>query len=633
VKVGVVGCGKIATAVHIPSLRQIQGYDLVAASDLNPVRLEEVKQKFSIDETYDDYRHMLAKADIDAVFVCTPPQYHFQVVMDALEWEKHVLCEKPLATTLEEAATIKKAHEIQCRTAPQPLFLMPAHNFVFTPSFVEALKIIEKGEIGKINKIDTCIATNLQFYGAKSDFRNQAKCGVLEDLLPHILYLAQRLGGSLEKISCIEPQLKGGVVSVANVKASLTHGAEAALTAKWTGLVPTLDLNIVGETGEIRMNLLRTPYNIVVEKGGQSETTILGPRLRQYLDVMRFKHPSYAREHLHFLECAEGKTEPKVSVDDGIELVRGLNMVTECFEGSTCDASPQRDTVVVLREKGDTIDETVKKSVEMLGGLNIKKDALVLVKPNVCYPKNLKGMINTDPKVLEAVLRLVKKKSKNTLVVESDAASGTAEKRLLNTGIMKAIENCDTEFLNLSKDETQEHSVAGLTIALPKTALRADCIINVPKFKTNMDVGLSIAMKNMFGFVAPRKKAYLHSRLAEILVYLSKVIRQDLIITDGIVAMEGLGPIFGNSVDLGLIVAGRNAVVVDAACCHIAGFNPFAVEPLWKAHQQGIGEIDSQKIQFLGDDVSGVKRKLNIPRMSRTNIIEAVKTELRLHLH
>jgi uncharacterized protein (DUF362 family) len=198
---------------------------------------------------------------------------------------------------------------------------------------------------------------------------------------------------------------------------------------------------------------------------------------------------------------------------------------------------------------------------------------------------------------------------------------------------MKAIENCDAEFLNLSKDETEERTVAGLTIALPKTALRADYVINVPKFKTNMDVGLSIAMKNMFGFVAPRKKTYLHSRLADVLVYLNKTIRQDLIITDGIIAMEGLGPIFGNSVDLGLIIAGKNPVVVDAACCHIAGFNPFAVEPLWKAHHQGMGEIDSQKIQFLGDDVTGVKRKLNIPRMSRTNIIEAVKTELRLRLH
>jgi len=633
VKVGVVGCGRIATAVHMPSLRQIQGYDLVAASDLNPVRLEEVKDKFGVRETYDDYRSMLVKEDIDAVFVCTPPEQHFQVVMDALEWGKHVLCEKPLSSTVEEALTVKKAYGMQRKGGEQQLFLMPAHNFVFTPCFVEALKRVEDGEIGKIKKIDACITTNLQFYGAKTDFRNQAKCGVLEDLFPHLIYLAQRVGGPLEKVSCIEPSLKGSIISVVNVKGKLRHDAEADLTAKWTGFVPTLQFDVIGENGEIRMNLLRTPYNMTVTKNGETETMVMGPRLRQYIDVIRFKHPSYINEHLHFLKCANGETQPQVSVDDGIELVRTLNAVTECFQGNTYDSSTQRDTAVVFRENGATIEATVQKAVAMLGGFKgVGKEDLVLVKPNVCSPKNPDGMVITDPKLLEAVLRLVKKRSSNVLVVESDSASGTAEKKILNTGFMDAIKRCDAEFFNLTKDDVQEHKVAGLTFPIPKTALRADYIINLPKFKTNMDVGLSIAMKNMFGFVAPRKKTYLHPRLADVIVYLNKVIRQDMIITDGIVAMEGLGPVLGSKVDLGLIVAGRNAVTVDAACCHIAGFNPYAVEPLWKAHQQNMGEIDPQKIQFVGDDVNGVKRKLSCARMSKTNIIEAVKTELRLRL-
>jgi len=632
VKVGVVGCGKIATAVHMPSIKQIQGYKLVAASDLNKTRLEEARERFGINETYDDYHVMLTKADIDAVFVCTPPEYHSQVVTDALEEGKDVLCEKPLASTSQQGLDIKKVYEMKSETTSQNLFLMPAHNFIFTPCFQEALKRIENGDIGKINKIEACITTNLQFYGAKTDFRNQARCGVLEDLFPHLIYLVQRIGGPFQKVIHIEPHLKGGVVSIVNVKATLLQGAEADLTAKWVGLVPTLQLNLLGESGEIRMNLLRTPYNITVTKNGDSQTTIMGPRIRQYIDVFRFKHPSYANEHLHFLKCAENEAQPLVTVSDGIELVQALNMVTDCYQGTSSDPLPQQNTVVVQREKGDTTEKTVKKSVEMLGGMDVKKDDLVVVKPNVCYPKNLENMITTDPKLLEAVLHLAKKKSPNVLVVESDAASGTAEKRLMNTGVMDVIKQCDAEFLNLSKDDTEEHKVADLSVALPKTVLRADYLINLPKFKTNNFVVLSIAMKNMFGMVAPRKKAYLHSRLAEVLVYLNKVIRQDLVITDGIVAMEGLGPIMGNRVDLGLIVSGRNPVTVDAACCHIAGFNPFAVEPLWRAHQQGMGEIDPLKIQFLGEDMQIVGNKFSRPTLSKTTITEALKTELRLHL-
>jgi len=631
VKVGVVGCGRIATSVHMPSIKRIHGYELVAASDLNKTRLDETREKFGIDETYDDYRLMLAKADVDAVFVCTPPEYHFRVVMDALEKGKHVLCEKPLASTLEESITIRETYEAQRKTMQQ-LFLMPAHNFIFTPCFEEALKRVENGEIGKINKIEAYITTNLQFYGAKTDFRNQAKCGVLEDLFPHLIYLVQRAGGPIEKVARIEPQLKGGVVRDAKVKSSLRGDVEADLTAKWTGLIPTLRLGLFGENGEIIMNLLRTPHKITITRDGESQATIMGPRLSQYFDVLRLKHPSYANEHVHFLKCAQGEIQPKVTVDDGLELVRALNIVTESFQGDTRDAPPQNNSVVVLRENGSTIEESVRKTVEMLGGLNIKRNDLVVVKPNVCFPKNLKNMIITNPRLLEAVLCLAKKKSPNVLVVESDAASGTAEKRLADTGVMDVIKKCEAEFLNLSKDDLEEHKVAGLNIVLPKTALKANFLINLPKFKTNTFVGVSIAMKNMFGLIATKKKTHLHSHLAEVLVYLNQAIRQDLIITDGIIAMEGLGPISGNKVDLGLIISGRNPVTVDAACCHLAGFNPYAVEPLWRARQQGMGELDLQNIQFIGERVEDVKRKLRSPVTSPDNIFEGIKTELRLRL-
>jgi len=632
-KVGVIGCGRIATIVHMPSLKSIQGYDLVAASDVNAARLQEVKEKFEIDETYDDYRRLLIKADVDAVFICTPPQEHFRIVMDAIEWGKHVFCEKPLALTVEEATTIKKAYEMQQKTAPQPLFLMPAHNFIFTPCFTEALKLVEKGEIGKIKKIDACTATNLQFYGAKTDFRTQAKSGVLEDQLPHLIYLVHRVGGPLEKVSCVEPRLKGGIIGDVNVQISLAQGVEANLAARWTGLVPTLKFDLMGEHGQISMDLLRAPYNITVTKDGVSKKTFMGRRVRQYLDTFRFKHPSYTNEHLHFLNCVEGKTQPQVSVDDGIELVRTLSGVTECFQGNACQPSLQSDTIVVLRTENRDIEGTVQKSIDMLGGLNVKKDELVVIKPNVCFPSNFENMVITDPRILEAVLHIAKKKSKNVFVVESDAASGSAEKRMINTGIMDIIKKGDAEFLNLSKDEVEEHKVAGLTVQIPKTVLRADYLINLPKVKTNNFVVVSIAMKNMFGVIASKKKSQFHKHLVDVLNYLNQAVRQDLIIADGIVAMEGLGPIHGKKVDLGLLISGRNPITVDAACCHIVGFNPYAVEVLWKAHQQGMGEIDPQKIQFLGEDISTIKNKFSRPIYSKANVVEALKTELHIRFH
>jgi predicted dehydrogenase/uncharacterized protein (DUF362 family) len=629
-KVGVVGCGKIATAVHLPSLQKLKGYELVAAADVNQVRLQEVKEKFGVNETYDDYRRMLVKADIDAVFICAPPEHHFRIVMDAIEWSKHVFCEKPLASSLDDALAIKKAFSMQQKTAPEPLYLMPAHNFIFTPCFAEALKLVEKGEIGKIQKINGCSATNLRFYGAKTDFRTQAKCGVIEDLLPHLIYLVHEVGGPLEKVSCIELHLKGGIIGNVTVRVTLANDVEANLKAQWTGLVPTVRLDLIGERGEIRMDLLRTPYNVTMVKDGATKTSCMERRLRQYIDVFRSKHPSYTNEHIHFLNCVENEAEPKVTVDHGIQLVRTLTEVTECFKGKTHVSTPQAETVAILRAR-DNIEATVQRSIDMLGGLTeIKKNDLVVIKPNVCYPKNLENMIITDLRVLETVINMVKQRTKNVLVVESDSHSGTAEKRAIGTGVIDVIKKCDAEFLNLSRDEVEEHKVADLVIQIPKTVLRADYFINLPKVKTNSFVLISIAMKNMFGIIVNKPKSQFHSRLSDVLVYINQAVRQHLIIADGIVAMEGLGPIHGKPVNLGLIISGKNPFTVDAACCYIMGFNPYAVEALWKAHQQGMGEIDAQKIRFLGESIENFKGKFSCPAVSPKNVVHAIQTEFRL---
>jgi predicted dehydrogenase len=628
-KVGVVGCGKIATAVHLPSINKIRGYELVAAADVNSVRLQEVKEKFGVNETYDDYRRMLVKADIDAVFVCAPPEHHFSIAMDAIEWEKHVFCEKPLATNVDDADAIRKAFRMLQRTTPEPLYLMPAHNFIFTPCFVEALKLIEKGEIGKIKKITGRSATNLAFYGAKTDFRTRAKCGVIEDLLPHLIYLVHKVGGPMKQVNGVNPHLKGGYVGDVDVDLTLADDVEASLTAKWTGFVPTLALNLIGENGEIKLDVLRTPYNVTVVKDGEAETTCLGRRVRQYVDVLRFKHPSYANEHLHFLSLVE----PQVTVDDGIELVNTLTSVADCFQSSKACQSPALNDVVAVLRVGDNVEETVGQSIEMLGGIRgIRNDALVVIKPNICFPKNLKNMINTDLKVLEAVVNIVKKKTKNVLVIESDSASGTAEKKADGVGVLGLVKKLDVEFFNLSHDEVEEHKVADIPILIPRTVLKADYVINVPKVKTNSFVVLSIAMKNMFGIIASKRKSQFHKRLSDVLVYLNKTVRQDFVVADGIVAMEGLGPIQGKPVNLGLIVTGKSPITVDAACCHIMDFNPYAVEPLWKAHQQGMGEIDAGKIRFLGENLDSIRRKFALPQYSRQNLVQALKTEMQIRL-
>ncbi len=627
--VGVVGCGRIATLVHLPCLQKIEDCEIVAVTDIHQHHLTEIMEKFGVDESYTSHRGMLEKADIDAVVICTPPEQHFQIALDSMRHGKHVLCEKPIATTIEEALTIKKTLQKKRKEIQHSLIFMPAHNFIFTPCFTEAQKRIYNGEIGKISKIRGRAFSNLRFYKAKTKFRVQAKGGVIEDQLPHLLYLFHELGGSLEKVSCVEPRSKGGVINDVNVDGSLAHGVEANMSAGWAGFLPTLKLDVVGEHGEIRMDLLRTPYNLSVVRNGEVKALHMGRRVRQFFDVLRFRHPSYQLEHLHFFDCVENEKEPQVSVDDGIELVRAMSEVMTHFDAEKPASETER--VVVLRA-GEDVEETVQKSINMLGGLTIKKNDLVVVKPNVCHPKNIENMTITDPRVLEAVLNLVKRRTKNVMVVESDSHSGTAEKRMINTGTMDIVKKCDVDFLNLSKDDIEEHEVAGFVLEVPKTVLKADFIVNLPKLKTNDLVYISVAMKNMFGVLANKKRSKLHKSLAEVLVYVNRLLHQDLIVVDGIVGMEGLGPINGSPVQLGLIISGLNPVTVDAVCCHIMEINPYVVKPLWKTYKAGVGEINIKHIEVIGETIDNVKTKFRLPSRSPRNIFTALKTSVKVYL-
>ena len=633
VKVGIVGCGRIATMVHLPSLTKINKIDVVAAVDTNKERLHETLEKFSIEEGYNDYRPMLKKVDVDTVFVCTPPRYHFQIVTDSIKHGKHVFCEKPIATTVEEAVAMKKALEKRNRKNSDSLVLMPGHNFIFTPCFIEALQHVKNEEIGNLQKIVGCTTSNLMFYGAKTDFRILTKGGVIEDQLPHVIYLCHEAGGSLERVLSIDPRRRGHtVVDNINLKIELTNGIQASLSARWSGLIPTLKFDLIGDSGRIKMDLLKTPYNITVVKDGESKTIHMGRRIQQYFDVLRNRHPSYLLEHMHLLKCIEKVDKARVTIDDGINLVRTLSEVMTLFEESPYSPVGREKVAIVKAEKD--VEEAIHKSIHLLGGLDIKRNQRVVIKPNVCYHKNLDNMIITDPRVLEVVIDSVKKRTDNIVVVESDNNSGTAEDRVTKSGVMELIEKCGVEFLNLSDDETEEHHINGITLQIPKTVLKTDFFINVPKVKTcNIEhTFITVAMKNMFGVLANKKKPKLHGKLIAILLFLNRTIRQDLIIVDGIVGMQGLGPIQGSPVDLGLIISGLNPVTVDAVCCHIMGINPYAVEPLWKAYKTGIGEIDMNRTQILGEKINNVSKKFDYPKFSSKNILTALKTTVKVHM-
>ncbi len=254
---------------------------------------------------------------------------------------------------------------------------------------------------------------------------------------------------------------------------------------------------------------------------------------------------------------------------------------------------------VSLVEAGDDIQGAVARSIELIGGLGLKGGEGVVIKPNLCNAKNPYGMVITDFRILEAVIRLIQEKTDNITVVESDNISDTADNRAAKSGLLEKLDDLGVGFMNLTGDDHEVHEVAGKKLRLPRTVLDADYFVNLPKIKTEGHVSVTLSIKNLFGVLQRRKKSVLHKKLNEILPYLAKAVRHDLIVVDGLIAMEGNGPLIGTPRDLGVIVAGRNPVSVDALCAKLMGFDATEIPHIAKAHEMGLGTMDPE---VLGDD-------------------------------
>lgn len=104
-KVGIIGCGGIANGKHMPSLAKVKEVELVAFCDLELEKAEKAKEEYGVTDAkvYTDYTEMLKDQSIDVIHVCTPNSSHAEISIAAMEADKHVMCEKPMAKTTAEA--------------------------------------------------------------------------------------------------------------------------------------------------------------------------------------------------------------------------------------------------------------------------------------------------------------------------------------------------------------------------------------------------------------------------------------------------------------------------------------------------------------------------------------------------
>lgn len=250
----------------------------------------------------------------------------------------------------------------------------------------------------------------------------------------------------------------------------------------------------------------------------------------------------------------------------------------------------------------ENVEKAVRESIDLIGGLRLDPGVKVVIKPNICNGKNPDGMVITDFRIIKAVVDLIRENGNDLVIVESDNISGTAEKRMMDSGLMRLLDEWGVEFLNLSYDDYQEYPVANTVLRIPQTVLDADYFINLPKIKTCAHTLVTLGIKNLYGVFQRKQKDKLHSKLDTILSFLAEHIRNDLIIVDGINCMEGNGPVIGNHLCMNMVLAGRNLVSVDSVCSWLMGYNPVDIPHIALCASNGLGPIEPESIQVIGED-------------------------------
>jgi uncharacterized protein (DUF362 family) len=240
----------------------------------------------------------------------------------------------------------------------------------------------------------------------------------------------------------------------------------------------------------------------------------------------------------------------------------------------------------------------------------------VLLKPNFVEP-DPEGIINTHPAVVGAVREtFLRLGAQSVRVAEGPGHERDTEAIVETIHLRDFLGPLAELFVDLNVDEV--HPINLRTRAsklkqlyLPRTVLEADFIVSLPKLKTHHWVGVTLSLKNMFGTVPGCcygwPKNVLHwAGVTPSILDINSTVRPDFAIVDGIIGMEGNGPIQGSPKPCGVLILGDDPVAVDATCSRVMGLVPERINYLAKAGVL-LGHLQEEKIRQLGESVASVR--------------------------
>jgi uncharacterized protein (DUF362 family) len=289
------------------------------------------------------------------------------------------------------------------------------------------------------------------------------------------------------------------------------------------------------------------------------------------------------------------------------------------------DESSWRADVVVAKAANYELDLTkiVREGLLELGlGPAWVKGKSVLLKPNLVEPSKSAPQINTNPVLVRSVAEIFRSwGAREVFVAEGQGHCRDTGFVLEQSGLGPILDREKIEFVDLNHDDLfSKSNRLGFTnlgsFHLPVSLKRADLIVSLPKMKTHHWAGVTLSMKNFFG-VMPGvaygwpKNVLHHAGIPGSILDINAAVKPSLAIVDGIVGMEGDGPIMGTARNSGVLVMGTNLPAVDATAARLMEIDPWRVTYLAGASGQ-LGPITEAHIRQRGEPIVGLSQRFAI---------------------
>lgn len=300
VKVGVIGLGVMGSN-HVRVINDIEGAKLVAVCDIREEVAKATADKYHC-SYYQDSEKFYSDSDADVTIIATPTVTHKDLALMALEYDKHLLVEKPLAANVEDAK------EICSKASSKDVFLTVGFIERFNPAVIEAKRLLKSGRIG---------------YPILMTARRVSKwpkrigdVGVVVDLATHDIDIARYM---FEKdpvdVYASMGSLRHSFEDYANILLRYDNGETAFIETNWLTPHKLRKLTITGSEGLISLDYISQEIDI------ENDSELVRPRL-EYCEPLRL-------ELCHLVSCVRNGAEPLVTGEDGVKVLQIAELALE----------------------------------------------------------------------------------------------------------------------------------------------------------------------------------------------------------------------------------------------------------------------------------------------------------------